>query len=72
MKFSMPGAAHHHRAARVAGGGDEGGLAEKIERVAAEQRAVVIGVMWKDELDEAGFGRARPWRCRGHLRRSLA
>ena len=46
---------HHHMLARMTRGGNEGGLAHQVERVAAEQGAVMIRAIRNHHVDEAGF-----------------
>ena len=41
--------------ARMTRGGNEGGLAHQVERVAAEQGAVMIRAVRKHDVDEPGF-----------------
>ena len=55
---------HHDALARVPRRRDECRLAHQAQRVAAEQRAVVIGLLGKHHLDEPGFVGMEVWRRR--------
>jgi len=52
VKLDLVGCRHHHRAARAARRRDERSLAHQAQCIAAEQRAVMVGLLRKNHLDE--------------------
>jgi len=64
VKFDSVRGCHDDALARVPRGRDECRLAHQAQRMAAEQRAVVIGLLRKHHLHEPGFVGMEVWRRR--------
>jgi len=64
VKFDFVRGCHDDALARVPRGRDECRLAHQAQRMTAEQRAIVIGLLRKYHLHEPGFVGTKVWRRR--------